>query len=467
MKTTRRNLLKTGAGLGSAGALSGCLNTADPAGAGASSGDRGFEGYAAFFALWDWSEQVTGDLASFENAVDTGEMGHGWSPPGNIVRDIADSEAFVYLDTPEFRWAQDAATQISNDHDDVVVIDAMRGMEGQLLNWDVETDDDKTPDYDHDFGRDVAVEKFNIYDVRTGEEPAVWHIDHWHGSPPDVPLNGSVYLKGAFEDDEGRVVPLGEQGFTFGASVRDGSEDVLSFEPDGDRIGLHGEETGRASIAFELRHEGDVVWDTSSDLTPVSVLEEVEKEGASRAKDPHFWVDPVLGQDGVDNITEGLTEADPENEAVYEENAAEYKEELAGVDEAFEELTEEAELDVGVFVGHNSYQYVEDRYGFELHTPVGVSPDEQVRSEDVARSIEVVEEHGIETVLYDPFETTDPAGDTIPNGARVILENTDATDTAPLTPASGTTREWQERDYGWVEMMTEINIPSLERALKA
>lgn len=460
MNKTRRELLKTGAGIATAGALSGCLSGTDPAEAG-----EGLEGYAAFFALWDWSEQVVGDVARFENAVDTGEMGHGWSPPGNLVRDIASSDAFVYLDSPEFGWAQDAASQIRQDHDDVAVIDAMQGMEDELLDWNVETDDDRTPDYDHDFGSDVEIEGFDLYNTRTGDQPADWHIDHWHGGLPDVPLDGSVSLEGVFEDDEGRVIPLGEQGFSFGASVEQGPEDIVRIESDGDTVEIHGEETGLTQIVFELRHEGDVVWDTSDDLAPVSVVEEVEGDGATELHDPHIWVDPVLAQDAVDTIAEGLADADPENAETYEENAASYKEELEEVHEEFEMVVDGAELDIGVFVGHNSYQYVEHRYGFDLHTPIGVSPDEQVRSEDVAESIRIVDEHGIDTVLYDPFETTEPAGDDIPEEARVILENTDATDAAPLTPAEGSTREWNERGWGWVDHMTEVNIPSLEQAL--
>ena len=37
-------------------------------------------------------------------------------------------------------------------------------------------------------------------------------------------------------------------------------------------------------------------------------------------KDPHFWLDPVLAQQIVDSIRDGLSQADPDNQQYYDEN---------------------------------------------------------------------------------------------------------------------------------------------------
>ncbi len=50
---------------------------------------------------------------------------------------------------------------------------------------------------------------------------------------------------------------------------------------------------------------------------------------------------------------------------------------------------------------------------------------------------------------------------------EVLLENTGAENYEPLTPAEGTTAEWTEQEWGWVEQMEAINIPSLRAALGA
>ncbi|WP_394348667.1 metal ABC transporter solute-binding protein, Zn/Mn family, partial [Halovivax sp.] len=131
---TRRSVLEASAATMAAGAIAGCLSEV---------GDDAFDaddgGYAAFFTLHDWAEQVGGDVIDFENPVDVGEMGHGWSPDGDLASDVATSAIFVYLDSPEFSWAQDLADTLERDYeDDVVLVNGLEGID--LLEWDHDHD---------------------------------------------------------------------------------------------------------------------------------------------------------------------------------------------------------------------------------------------------------------------------------------------------------------------------------------
>ncbi|TKX82377.1 metal ABC transporter solute-binding protein, Zn/Mn family [Halorubrum sp. SD626R] len=342
MTHSRRSVLRGGAGLLAAGAstsLAGCSGAA-----GGGSGDsEGFDGgYAAFFTLNDWANEVVGDRASFESPVEVGRLGHGWTPDGTLAADVASTDAFVYLDSPEFAWAQDLAATLEADYDSVAVVDALADVEGDLLAW-----------------------------------------DHSH---------------------EG-----------------EGEEDGH----DGDGENHEGEEGG---------HD-------------------------DRQHDPHVWVDPVLAARMVETVATGLGEADPENAEAYADNAAAYAAELDAVDTAFESIAERAERDVAVIAGHNSFQYLEARYGFRLHSPVGVSPQNEPSQSQIADTIEIVNAEGIDAVLYDRFES--------PRLAETIVENSDATATVPVSPAGGTTEEWNEAGYGYLEQMTEINVPAFERAFGA
>ena len=456
MKLTRRSALKYGAGAAAVG-MAGCLE--GPAeGAG---GDTDTEGYTAFFTLQDWSQAVAGDRIGFTNPVSVGQMGHGWEPDGDLTRNIASTDAFVYLDTPEFSWAQNVADTLREDHPEVALIDGMDGFTANdLISFSpVETD----ADYDHDFDPEsLEVGGFEVVASRSGEVSAYWHVDHWHGQVPDVPLDGSTDVTGVFTDDEERVLPLDDgQGFTVDAEVT-GPEGVVEVESRGDRVRIHGIETGRTLLVFQLKHEGEVIWDTSEDGITVEVVEEIEPAEVGEFHDPHVWVDPVLAQKAVDTVAEGLAEVDAEGADDFEENADEYKARMEDVHEGFEAVAADAEHDVAVFAGHDSFRYIEDRYGFELHTPVGVTPDAAESFDDVAGMVEVVDEHGIETVLYDPFES--PTGD-VPQMVDLIIENSGATSHAPLSPAEGTTQDWLDNGWGWVEQMQEINIPSLREAL--
>ncbi|MBP1922062.1 zinc transport system substrate-binding protein [Halorubrum alkaliphilum] len=454
MTLSRRTLLKTGLGAAGMAGLAGCS-------AAGGSGDP--RGYGAFFTLWDWGNEVGGDEFPLENPIDVGEMGHGWEPEGDLLRNVAGTELFVYLDTPDFSWAQTAADQIRDDYDDVHVADVMSGLEGDLLPWDGGDDgddSDRTPDRDHDWDPEtVEVAEFDVIDRRTGDSSAYWHGGHWHGAVPDVPLDGSVVVEGVFEDPEGRVLPLGEDDpFQFGARFFSGAtEDPVSLDTQGDRVEITGDALGRTQFVFELRHDGTVLWDTEADAISVSVVEELA--GATEFVDPHVWVDPVLAGEMVENIADAIVEVDPDNEETYRENAAAYRERLDAVHESFSEMTASADRDVAILAGHDSFGYLEERYDFELYTPVGVSPEEEPSQNDIADAIEFVNEHDIDVVLYDHFES--------PNLAETIVENSQATETATVTPAEGTTSEWADEGYGWVEQMTEVTLPSFARALGA
>lgn len=457
MDLTRRSLLRSGAGALGASALAGCLSDVEGNGGGEGSG------YAAFFAIWDWAQHVGGEEFEFENPVDVGEMGHGWEPGGDLAREIAGTDVFVHLDTPEFAWAQDIAAQLEADYDDVAVIDGMAGMEDDLIPWsgeEAEEGDDREPETDHEFDPEaVEVAELDIIDRRTGEVTAYLHGDHWHGAVPDVPLDETVTVGAVFEDEEGRVLPLGEdEQFQLDASIVEGAQEIIEIESRGDELAMTGLEEGRTQVVFELLSDGEVVFDTSVDGLDAEVVEAAAEE-APEFYDPHVWVDPVLVSEMVETIAEGLAEIDPDNADTYEENAAAYGEELDAVHEEFERIVEEGERDVAVLAGHDSFQYIEERYGFDIHTPVGASPDESPSSQDIADTIEFVNENGIDVILYDHFES--------PNLAETIVENSDASEVESVSPAEGTTSEWNDEGWGWVEQMEEINVPAFAKALGA
>ncbi|MDB2250667.1 zinc ABC transporter substrate-binding protein [Halorubrum ezzemoulense] len=341
MTHSRRSVLRRGAGLavaGTAASLAGCAGNGG-------GGSEGFEsGYAAFFTLNDWANEVAGDNASFEDPVDVGQLGHGWTPDGTLAADVAATDAFVYLDSPEFAWAQDLAATLESDYDTVATVDVLDGLEGDLLEW-----------------------------------------NHSHGES---------------HDEEGH--------------------------DEGDHDG-------------EGHDEGD-------------------HDNGTRY-DPHVWTDPVLAAEMVDTIATGLGEADPDNAEVYAANAEAYAADLDAIDDAFRSIAEDAARDVAVLAGHNSFQYLEARYGFRLRSPVGVSPQNEPTQSEIADTIDLVDAEGIDVVLYDRFQS--------PRLAESIVENSGAAEAVPVTPAGGTTREWNDAGYGYLEQMTEINVPAFERAFGA
>lgn len=460
MTLRRRTFLRSGAGAAAAVGLAGCASVESPVG-----DDSERSGYTAFFTIQDWAQHVAGEQFEFENPISVGQMGHGWSPGGDIARDIASTQVFLYLDTPEFSWAQDVARELERDYDDVATYDLLEGLGPYLIGFD----SGELPEFDrgHDYPTEaLQLDEFDIYDLRSDEQLGYWHTDHWHGGVPDVPMETTVPIGIVLEDDQGRVVPLGDaERYSVDARIADGEPEIVDIDAHGRQVEFTGVETGRTAVVFEILDGDDVIHDTAAEPAAFDVIEDGES-GATEFHDPHVWTDPVLGQRMVGNIRDALVELDPEHAETYEENHDAYVERMAEVDGAFEDLSDAAEREVAVFAGHDSFQYIERRYGFDLRTPTGISPDAAESFEDVSGLVDVIEDHDIHTVLYDPFEAPDPETD-VPQMVELLLENTDATDAEPLTPAEGTTATWADQDWGWAEQMLNINVPSLRKALDA
>jgi len=367
MNLTRRTALKSGVGALALGSLAGCLD--DAAG-----GPAGFDSaYAAFFALADWSQTVAGEQATIENPVDFGQLGHGWEPDGDLPREVASTNAFVYLDTPEFGWAQDLASTLEADYETVAAIDGLAGLESEMI------------ESGHDHGHD------NEHD---GEEEYHNETDSEHHN-----------------------------------------------ETDGEH---HNETDGEHHNETDGEHH-----DEQSDGGEVD----------RGQLDPHVWVDPVLAQEIVINICDGFVEIDPDNTETYESNAVAYNERLADLDSQYQQLVDDAERSTVVLATHSSFAYVENRYGFDIHTVAGISPDAQPDPSEISETVDLVDENEIDVILYDRFESD--------RLANTIVENSTATATAPVTAGAGTLREWADNDWGFVDQMQQITLPAFRQALGA
>ena len=459
---TRREVLGAG-GAATAGALAGCLGGLVP-------GGTDPDGYASFFALQDWADAVGGDVLAVQTPVETGEMGHGWTPDGDIVPRIVRTDLFIYLDTSEFQWAVDAASTLARDYgEEVTVVDALAGLGPRLLPFDGGGDPPERVS-DREFDRsDLAIGQFQLWDPRTGQQEGRWHSDrqHWHGGPPNVAVGDEVPVRVVVPhaEDGSTAAPLGtDQRFHAEVRFADGAdESVLDIESRGDRAVLRGRATGETGLVFEIYQGDELLEDTAVDPARVTVVEEYSTDATPGSFDPHAWVDPVLAGEMVGTIADAIADYDPEHADRYRANAEQYQADLVAVDRQFEQLVADADLDTAVFAGHDSYQYIQQRYGFELVTPTGVSPDESVSSGDIADLVDLIETDGIDTVLYDPFEAARP-GD-YPQIVDILLDDSGATEAEPLSHVSGLTRRWAENDWGYIEQMEQVNLPSLEAAL--
>lgn len=184
-----------------------------------------------------------------------------------------------------------------------------------------------------------------------------------------------------------------------------------------------------------------------------------DDHGDERDADPHFWMDPLRVKEAVENVRRGVADVDPDNADAYAENAAAFERELDALHEHIESTVAAASTDVILVAGHDSLRYLGERYDLRVEALTDLSPDDRPSTRDVRRAQEIIETHDLRYVCADPLESQ--------LAADQLVSETDAEDVLALTAMPGLTEEWEENGWGYVDVMENVNLPSLERALDA
>lgn len=255
------------------------------------------------------------------------------------------------------------------------------------------------------------------------------------------------------------VVPTGEHGHDYSA----GTGDVEDIE-DADAFVYLRDFAGWIDDFVAAHEDGDTVEviDASADIdffdSPVE------------DNDEHWWLDPIAAKDGVDNIVDGLSELNPDHADEFEANGEAFKEELDDIDEQFHDVVDRAELDTAVVATHNSFGWWIDRYGVEVVSPFGITPDSEASASEIEEIQNTIEELGIDYILYDLGEPTTAAESIAAETGAEILPLSPIETQLDGSPNIGFPdgRELNMTpDWGYVEHFEEINLPALEFALRA
>ncbi|MGB3403195.1 MAG: zinc ABC transporter substrate-binding protein [Microcoleaceae cyanobacterium] len=112
---------------------------------------------------------------------------------------------------------------------------------------------------------------------------------------------------------------------------------------------------------------------------------------------PHVWLDPILAQEQVINIRDGLIAADPENSQTYQTNAAAYLSQLQQLDQQFK--AQLASLKGCQFIAfHDAYPYLAERYGLEQIAVIQL-PEDSLSPSDIQRVINTAQQYNIKALL--------------------------------------------------------------------
>lgn len=178
------------------------------------------------------------------------------------------------------------------------------------------------------------------------------------------------------------------------------------------------------------------------------------EEGHSHEVDPHIWLDPVLAQEEVRNIKEGLIEADSENEVTYEENATAFQTELQQLDEEYAAAFETAENRTFV-TQHAAFAYLADRYDLHQVAISGLSTDAEPSPSELTEMSNFITAQNVEYIYF---------GKTTSSAISETLANETNTQLAVLDPIEGITEADQEAGVDYLQAMRN-NLEALKLSI--
>ena len=152
---------------------------------------------------------------------------------------------------------------------------------------------------------------------------------------------------------------------------------------------------------------GERIVVTASDgLTPRVVEDEAADEHG--AGDPHMWLDPNLVVTYVENIRDGMIQADPEGEATYRANADAYIVQLKDLDAWIKSQVESIPAERRLLVtNHESLGYFAERYGFTVVETIlaGFSSDASASAQQIAAAVDAIKASGAPAIFLGDVES--------------------------------------------------------------
>ena len=175
-------------------------------------------------------------------------------------------------------------------------------------------------------------------------------------------------------------------------------EDILSSMPDNDRLTLRLTDCGET---VEEEHvEGMKESGGHEHEEDASDADHEEEPESVHEIDEHVWTSPVNASVITEEICRLLCRADPENSSVYEENAAAYQEELAGLDRQFRDVVSHAKRHVLIFGDRFPFRYFADEYGLDYYAAFpGCAGDTEPSAATMVFLIRKAQEEQVPSVL--------------------------------------------------------------------
>ena len=361
---------------------------------------------ASFYPYYEFTKNVAGDAATVVQYMPSGIEAHDWEPRPQEIQALKDADVFVYNGLGMEPYLDNMIS--SGEFDNVLFVKVSEGVE--LI---------KSGE-----GHDVHAEDFVEEIGHVIEEFEEGHIDA---------TQTLASIEDTLHEHEG-------DGHDHGNETIEQIESVLDEIDEGHVNAEEGIE--------EIHH---IILDIGGD-------EHESEEPGHRHDfgfDPHIWLDPILVKQQVNNIRDGLIEADPQNKNQYEQNAVSYNEKLDKLDMKIKSSLQSCKKDTFVPF-HNAFTYRAERYDVKIMALGGIAPDSEATAAELAEFVDFVKDNEIKVIFAE--ELVDP------RLAEVIADEAGA-EVLLFSPLEALTPEELGKNISYIDKM-EQNMDSLKVALE-
>lgn len=189
--------------------------------------------------------------------------------------------------------------------------------------------------------------------------------------------------------------------------------------------------------------------------------EEEEHEGEEEGPeyDEHIWLSLKNAEIICDEISQELSQKDPENKSKYEENAESYTAKLNELDVRYQAAVDESSVKTLLFGDRFPFRYLADDYGLDYYAAfAGCSAETEASFETIVFLADKVDELGLKHII-----TIEGSDNKI---AQTIIDNTadKNQDILQLDSIQSVTSQKVSDGVSYLEIM-ENNLEALKKAL--
>ena len=386
--------------------------------------------FASFYPYYEFTKNVGGEHAIVEQYMPSGVEAHDWEPRALEIQSLKDADVFVYNGLGMEPYVDNIIE--SGEFENVLFVKVSESVE--LIKPDEEHDEHGHEEHgEHDEHAEEFIEEL---------ESTIEEFEHGHMTESQT----LEKIEEILHEHEG-------DGHDHGNETIETIEELLHEVEDGHFTPEQGiEEIHHFILGVEGDEHGD---ETKHDEDEHDEHEDEHGHHHDFEFDPHIWLDPILVKQQVNNIRDGLIEADPQNKEQYEQNAMTYNAKLDALDMNIKSSLSSCSKDTFVPF-HNAFTYLAERYGLHVMSLSGLAPDAEASAAEIAEFVDFVRDNDVKVIFSE--ELVDP------RLAEVIADEAGA-EVVLFSPLEALAQDEVGQNITYIDKM-EQNLEALKVALE-